>query len=123
LQWSHISTVLAPHPFSVPSNSYHTELNEQTGNLYIVFKRSTGENVLQNINSKGQVCYEKEFQRPDCLFGKLCAFSSLSLIKDEKKGIYILETQGVASIGSGSVKSGYALSKFIEENIKGKGKQ
>ncbi len=124
LQWSHISTVLAPHPLSLPSNSYRTELNEQTGNLYIVFKRSTGEKVLQKINSKGQVCYEKEFQGPDCLSGKLCALSSLSLIKDKKKGIYILETQGgIKSIGSGSVKSGYALSKFIEENIKGKGKQ
>ena len=120
-QWSHISTVLAPHPLSLPSNSYHTELNEQTGNLYIVFKRSTGEKVLQKINSKGQVCYEKEFQGPDCLSGKLCALSSLSLIKDEKKSIYILETQGI-SFGLGGTKSGYALSKFIEKKVKGKQK-
>jgi len=116
LKWSHISTVLFPHPLAMFPDNYCVDLDEQTGSLYIAFQCPTGGKILQKIDSKGRMCYEKELEDADDMVHKNLR---INLIKTKKQGIYIFEDQGIRNM-SASFLNGPWLSKFVEKNVKGR---
>ncbi|MFC1676838.1 hypothetical protein ACFL3G_07245 [Planctomycetota bacterium] len=117
LQWSHFLTDLQAPIFGSLS-SYSVDLDEQNGSLYIISEDYTGPRMLRKINSDGQLCYEQELERPDCLSDRSCAHSSLRVVKDNNKGIYVLGRPFLFSSNGGV--TGITLSRFVEENVKGK---